>query len=203
MGEEVGTRFDVDPVLRDNDVGGLLFVARYDRERFYVEGTVGVREGRAVTENDYYPQFRTGTYGYFVSYYVANTIELRVLGARRPEASLFLDNPYYFETRNGAELRYMVGRRLNLRLSGQLGSNHYVNPVLVIETGQIVTRRDDSTELSGGFDFAISRAIAVGLTFSQDRYDSNIDYYDRKAFRISGGLRISAEFGRDEAEERR
>ncbi len=201
MAEEVQTRFDKNGELQDNDVTGLLFVARYDRERFYVEGTFGVREGKPTNPNEYYPEFRVGTYGYFVSYFVTRAFEVQVLGSRRPEASLFLDNPYYFETRNGATLKFAIGRRLSFNARGELGSNRYVNPVLVTATGEIVTRIDDTRLWGGGFDLKISRAVSVGLTATQERYSSNIDYYDRNAFRISGGLRISGDFGR--AEERR
>jgi hypothetical protein len=176
-------------------------VARYDRERFYVEGTIGVREGRPVNPTEYFPEYRTATYGYFLSYFVTRAFEVQVLGSRRPEASLFLDNPYYFETRNGATLRLAVGRRLSFNVTGELGSNRYVNPVLVVATGEIVTRIDDTRRYSGGFDLRASRAVTVGLSVTQERYDSNIDYYDRNVLRISGGLRILTDFAR--AEERR
>ena len=116
-----------------------------------------MREGKAVTPNEYFPEYRTGTYGYFVSYFVTRAFEVQVLGSRRPEASLFLDNPYYFETRNGATLRLAVGRRLSFNASGELGSNRYVNPVLVTATGEIVTRIDDTTRCGGGFDFKVSQ----------------------------------------------
>ena len=201
MAEGVETRFDENGELQDNDVSGLLFVARYDRERFYVEGTVGVREGKAVNPNEYFPEYRTGTYGYFVSFFVTRTFEVQVRGARRPEASLFLDNPYYFETRNGVTLSLAVGRRLSFNATGEIGSNRYVNPVLVTATGEIVTRIDDTTRYGGGFDIKVSRAVSVGVAATQERFHSNIDYYDRNVFRISGGLRISGDFAR--AEERR
>ncbi len=196
MAEEVETRFEENWELQDNDVTGLVFVARYDRERFYAEGTVGVREGKPVNPNEYFPEYRTGTYGYFVSFFVTRAFEVQVRGARRPKASLFLDNPYYFETRNGGTLRLAVGRRLSFNATGELGSNRYVNPVLVTATGEIITRTDDTTRFGGGFDFKVSRAVSVGVTATQERFHSNIDYYDRNVFRISGGLRVSADFGR-------
>lgn len=201
MAEEVRTRFARDGDLQDNDAASLILVARYDRKRLYVEGTAGVRHGKPVNQNGYFPEYRIGTYGYLVSFFVLPNLELRVLGSRRPEASLFLDNPYYFETRNGGVLRLAVGRRLAFNLSAQMGSNRYVNPVLVIDTGEIVTRVDDTRRFGGGFDFRVSRAVTLGLTARQERYDSNIDYYDRDVFRITGGISISADFGR--AEERR
>lgn len=198
MGEEVRTRFDANGHVQDNDVRGLLLVARYDRDRFYLEGTAGVREGKAVTPNEYFPDYRTWTYGYFASYYVTRAFEVQVRGARRPVASLFLDNPYYFETRNGLALRLAVGRRLAFHVSGELGSNRYVNPVLVTATGEIVTRVDDTTSFGGGVEFSISQSVKIGLMTTQERWDSNIDYYDRNLLRISGGLRIAADFAREE-----
>lgn len=198
MGEEVATRFEENGSLQDNDVRGLLFVARYDKERLYLEGTVGVREGKAVTPNEFFPEYRAGTYGYFASYFVTRACEIVVRGSRRPYASLFLDNPYYFETRNGVAVRLAVGRRFGFNALGELGSNRYVNPVLVTATGEIVTRIDDTTRYGGGFDYRVSRAVSLGFLVTQERYASNIDYYDRTVVRISGGLRISADFARDE-----
>jgi len=192
MGEEVQTRFVSEPELRDSDVRGALFVVRYDRDRLYVEGTFGVREGKPTTPNNYYPEFRTGTYGYYVSYFVTRSLEAQVRGWRRPVASLFLDNPYYFETQNGISLHFAAGQRLSLHVGGDFGSNRYVNPVIEIATGEIVTRNDDVKRWRGGFDFIVSKAVKVGLTVSQDRYDSNIGYYDRNVFRITGGLTLSA-----------
>jgi hypothetical protein len=198
MGEEARTRFDRNAGERDFDTKGFLFVARYDRERFYVEGRVGVREGKPVTASYAFPEFRAGTYGYFVSYFLTRPLELQVLGSRQPVAGLFLDNPVYFETRNGVNLQFSVGRRLSFHVTGELGSNRYVTPVLVVETGEIVVRRDDVTRYGGGFDFKVSPSVSVGLTATEDRWDSNIDYYDRRTLRITGGLRIAADFTREE-----
>ncbi|HQP89300.1 MAG TPA: hypothetical protein PLL76_23860 [Thermoanaerobaculia bacterium] len=198
MGEEVRTRFERNGLVRDNDVQGLLFVVRYDRERFYVEGTAGIRKGTPVSPSDLYPEFRAGSYGYFVSYFVTRTLEMQVLGSRRPEAALFLDNPYFFETRNALTLRLAVGRRLSLHILGELGANRYVNPVQVVDTGEIVVRRDEATSFGGGFDFRVSRALSVGLTAMKDRWQSNVDFYDRETFRVMGGLSIAADFSREE-----
>lgn len=200
MGEEVKSQFVTNPEVQDNNVRGVVLVARYDRKRFYVEGAVGIREGKAVNPNDFYPEFQTGTYGYFVSYVLFRPLELQVRGSRRPTASLFLDNPYFFETLNEIGFRYGLGRRVTLHVEGSIGSNRYVNPVVVTATGDIVTRVDDISRWGGGFDFAISRSVKVGLTAMQDRWDSNIDYYDRSAFRIFGGLTVAATYS---AEERR
>lgn len=197
MAEEVRTRFEREGALRDNDVQGALLVVRYDRERLYVEGTAGVREGKPVAASEIYPEFRAGTYGYFVSYVLLRPLELQVRGSRRPQAALFLDNPYFFETRNGASLRLAVGRRLSFHVLGELGSNRYVNPVLEVATGEIVVRRDDTTRYGGGFDFEVSRAVSVGVTVTKDRHDSNIDFYDRDVARVTGGLRVSADFRRE------
>lgn len=198
MGEEVATRFDANGELRDNDVTGLLLVARYERERFFVEGTAGPREGRAVTPNDYFPEYREWTYGYFASSSLGRALELSVRGSRRPVSSLFLDNPYYFETRNEVSVRFALGHRVGLRVFGGLGSNRYVNPVLVVATGEILTRVDDTTRTGGGIELRLSRSFSFTLQGTQERFDSNIDYYDRDVFRIYGGLAVSASFAREQ-----
>lgn len=198
MGEEVGIRFDQDAKLRDGNARSLFFVTRYDRERFFVEASVGATQLDAATPNEFFPESQGMTYGYFVSYFLGRPLELQVRGSRRPVASLFLDNPYYLETRNGVIVRLAVGRRLLLRATGELGSNAYVNPVVVVETGEIVVRRDSTTSYGGGVDFRVSRTVGVGLFLTKDRWDSNIDYYDRETFRVTAGLSISADFSREE-----
>lgn len=198
MGEEVQTRFVEHPELQDNDVRGALFVVRYDRDRFYLEGAFGVREGKPANPNEYYPEFRTGTYGYFASWFVLRPLELQARGWRRPYASLFVDNPYYFETANGLGLRYALGRRVTLHAEGSLGSNRYVNPVIVTSTGEVVTRVDDLTRWGAGFELTLSKAVRVGLGVSEERWDSNIDFYDRKVLRVTGGLNVSAAFTSEE-----
>lgn len=198
MVERVEARFERAPGVRDNDVRGTLVVVRYDRERFYLEGTAGVREGKPVVANDLYPEFRAGTYGYFASFFVTKRLELQLLGSRRPEAALFLDNPYYFETRNGARLRFALGRRLAVRALADVGSNRYVNPVIETETETIVVRRDAMKQWGGGLDFRVSRAVSVGLTVTKNDFDSNIGFYDREVVRVTGGLSITADFGREE-----
>ena len=197
MGEEVRTRFDQDAELRDANTRGLFFVTRYDRERFYVEARVGATEVKAVTPNDYFPDRRDTTYAYFVSYFLSRPLELQVRGARRPVASLFLDNPYYLETSNGVTVRLAVGRRVSLHATGDFGSNSYTNPVIVVDTGEIVVRRDRTSSYGAGFDFRISRAVSIGLALRTDRWDSNIDYYDRESLRLTSGLSISADFSRE------
>lgn len=198
MVERVEARFEREAVFRDNDVRGTLLVVRYDRERFYLEGTAGIREGRPVRTSELYPEFRAGTYGYFASFFVTKRLELQVLGSRRPEAALFLDNPYYFETRNGARLRLALGRRLAVRALADIGSNRYVNPVIETETETIVVRRDATRQWGGGFDFRVSRAVSVGLTVTKQDFDSNIGFYDREVVRVTGGLSVTADFGREE-----
>lgn len=198
MGEEVRTRFDQDAELRDANTRGLYFVTRYDRERFFVEATVGATEVKAVTPNVYFPELPTTAYGYFVSYFLSRPLELQVRGSRQPVASLFLDNPYYFDTSNGVSVRLAVGRRLSFHANGDLGSNTYVNPVIVVDTGEIVVRRDETTSYGGGLDFRVSRAFRVGVALTKSRWDSNIDYYDRETLRVTAGLSISTDFSREE-----
>lgn len=198
MVERVEARFEREEVVRDNDVRAALLVVRYDRGRFYVEGTAGIREGGPVVANDLYPDFRAGTYGYFASFFVTEKLELRLLGSRRPAAALFLDNPYYFETRNGARLRFSLGRRLAVHAQADVGSNRYVNPVIETETETIVVRRDATRQWGGGLDFRVSRAVSVGLTVTKSDFDSNIGFYDREVVRVTGGLSITADFGREE-----
>lgn len=198
MGEAVSTRYEEEPELRDGNARGLYLVARYDRERFYVEATVGATQVRPVTPNEYFPGSRTSAYGYLVSYFLTWPLEVRARGSRRPVASLFLDNPYFLETRNGLTLVASVGRRVSIHVTAELGSNTYLNPVIVVETGEVLVRRDGTTSYGGGFRLRLSKALSIGLTATKDRWDSNIDYYDRETVRVTGGLVVATDFRREE-----
>lgn len=198
MGEEARIRFDDNPELRDSNARGLFLVTRYDRERLYVEATVGLTEVKAETPNEYFPDRQDTAYGYFVSYVLSQPLELQFRGARRPVASLFLDNPYYFETSNSLTVRVKAGHRLSFHATGAMGSNVYVNPVIVVATGETVVRRDNTTKYGGGLDFKVSRPVSLELALTQDRWDSNIDYYDRETLRVTAGISISTDFSREE-----
>jgi hypothetical protein len=181
---------------RNNDSTGYLLVARYDRPRFYLDASGGYREGkgRDSAAPSLYPGYRTGTYSFFASYFVTREVELQVYGHRRPLDSYFLDNPYYFETRNAAAVQVALGQRVAVRGFVSIGPNSY--PTEVFVGTNLVVRKDDVTEFGGGVLFRFYRNVAVSVGGSQARYTSNIDGLTRSVLRISTGMSLKGDFSR-------
>ena len=193
--EDVKTAFVTQPADRDNSSTGYLVVAHYDREKFYVELTAGYRKSRSSETPSFYPAYSTGTYSYFASWFAGRTVEVQAFGARRPVASLFLDNPYYFENRNGAAVNVGLGERVTLRVLGEVGTNSYPVAVLVAG-GAPVTRKDPYWSAGGGFAFVVWRKVQLSVLASQSEYTSNVPGAGRSVFRITTGLSVEGDFSR-------
>jgi hypothetical protein len=181
---------------RNNDSTGYLLVARYDRPRFYLDASGGYREGkgRDGAAPSLYPGYRTGTYSFFASYFLTREVELQVFGHRRPVDSDFLDNPYFFETRNAAAVQVSLGQRVGIRGLVSIGPNSY--PTEVVVGTNLVVRKDDVTEVGGGLLFRFYRNVAVSVGGSQAKYTSNIDGLTRSVLRISAGMSLKGDFSR-------
>lgn len=177
MGLWSAARFVHQAEDKDNDAVGAQLTVRYDRERFYVDLSGGYQEATALYSPSFFPEYKTGTYSYFASYFVTRTFELQAFGSRRPQYSFFLDNPYFFETRNGLGLNMTVGRKITMGGSASVGSNAY--PVEVYSGAELVARRDDVRSLSGTVGFIVDQTLTLGVTLRQDRYTSNLPGADR------------------------
>lgn len=194
MVERVTTQFVDQPQDRDNDSLGYLLAVHYDRPRFYIDLNGGYREATARYSPSYFPPYRTGTYGYFVSYFVAAPLELQVNGHRRPVSSMFLDNPYYFETRNGIGLVWAIGARTALRASAALGTNTYPVEVIYTPTKEVITRQDDVVDTGGGISYQLTQTLGFNLSATRSRYTSNIPGADRNVFRFGLGITWTHDF---------
>jgi hypothetical protein len=183
MGEGTRALFQQEATDRNNDGYSIRALLRYDRPSFYLELSGGYAEGKAREEGGFFPEYRTGIYRVFVSWLPSRALEVQGYGWRRPQYSYFLDNPYFFETRNGGQVNYTVGTKLTLSALGYLGSNTY--PVEVLVGNQVVTRVDDTVTWGAGFNWNFWRKAVVGAIYSQDRYTSNVPGVDRTVYRIS------------------
>ena len=181
---------------RNNDSTGYLLVARYDRPRFYLDASGGYREGkgRDGAAPSLYPAYHTGTYSFFASYFLTREVELQVSGHRRPVDSFFLDNPYFFETRNAAAVQVSLGQKVGIRGFVSIGPNSY--PTEVVVGTELVARKDDVTEIGGGFLFRFYRNVAASVVASQARYASNIGGFSRSVLIISTGVSLNGDFSR-------
>jgi hypothetical protein len=186
MGQWTKAQFVNEPVDRDNEGFGALVSVRYDRERFYVELTGGYQQAKGMYEQGVFPEYRAGTYTYFVSYFVAKQVELQVSGWRRPQYSYYLDNPYFFETRNGAALNFGLGHHVMLGGNFSLGTNAY--PVEVLAGSTLVRRRDDAVTVGGTLGFVLTPTMNLAVNVRSDRYTSNVSGIDRSVLTVSGGV---------------
>ena len=181
---------------RNNDSTAYLLVARYDRPRFYLDASGGYREGkgRDGAAPSLYPAYHTVTYSFFASYFLTREVELQVYGHRRPVDSFFLDNPYFFETRNAAAVQVSLGQKVGIRGFVSIGPNSY--PTEVVVGTELVARKDDVTEIGGGFLFRFYRNVAASVVASQARYASNIGGFSRSVLIISTGVSLNGDFSR-------
>jgi hypothetical protein len=189
--EQVRTQFVNQAQDRDNDANSYVLVARLDQPRFYIDLTGGYREGTARSSDSFFPPYRTGLYGYFVSYFLNRSLKLQGYGWRRPVNSLSLDNPYYFETRNGGGVSVGLGARMALQGFVLVGSNSY--PMDVLVDGAPVRRVDDVTTFGGGFTFQIHRTTKLLVQGTSDQYRSDVPGSDRSIFRLSTALSFEGE----------
>ena len=179
-------RFKSEGQDRDSDGQSLRLHGRYDQSSFYVELTGGYATAEGHEALSYFPKYRTGVYRWFVSYFPSEVLELQAYGWRRPVYSYFLDNPYFFETRNGLQLNLKVTPRIVLSAFGNVGSNRY--PVEVLVYDSIVTRKDDVVSWGGGLSWNVWRAARVSAVYAKDRYTSNLPGVPRDVFRVSLNL---------------
>lgn len=185
--ESARTSFVVDGPARDNKSHAYLLGIHYDRPRFFVNLTGGYRKGGLCNCIGAFPSYQTATGSYFMSFIPVHRLELQVYGHRGPIYSLFQQNPYYLETRNGGGPVVHLGRRLALHAFGEFGTNSY--PVGVEAQGAvIITRHDTAKTWGGGASFAIMRSGALTLMASRTRYTSNFPGFNRSVFRLTAGF---------------
>jgi hypothetical protein len=193
-----GTRADyaTAPITRNNESTGYLIVARYDRPRFYVALGGGYREGRGQGDLTTFPPYSTGTYDFFLSYFVTHALELQAYGSRRPAPSIDVLNSYFLETRNGVGLGLALGKRVSLRGAVELGSNDYPRQTVVLSDGQLARRTDNFVTVRGQVGFLFYRSAVLTLNASNERVTSNLQGAERSVFRFWTGLSFGGEWMR-------
>ncbi len=169
---------------RDNRTTAYLLGIYYNRERLFVNLNGGYRVGRPYNGSSFTP-FSTTTGSYFVSYFLTQ-VELQAYGHRQQEYSLFSNNAYFVETRNGGELTIRIGYRLRLHGYGEYGTNDY--PVPVSTGGTELIRRDHFTTVGGGFSTLLFRNASIMALVNRANISSNIPGHDRSILRFTTNL---------------
>jgi len=193
--EETRTEFVLSNPERANRSTAYLLGVHYDRPRFYVNLTAGYREGRGTEPGTSFPEYRTGTGTYFVSWFLAHPVEVLAYGHRGVVYGRFVDNSYFFETRNGVGVNLHVGLRILLHGFGEYGTNGYPVPVEISE-GVSIARRDIAKAWGGGLSFNVFRSAAFTVIAREDRYTSNIPELGRRVFRVTTGFTLEGDFSR-------
>lgn len=187
MVEETSTEFVLDPHLRDNESEALLLGIHYDRPKFFVNLTAGERDGRPANGSSF-PAYSEWTGSYFAQYSLTAPVDVEVFGNRDVVYGLFVDNPYFLETRQGVGLRVELGRRLAVRVWGEEGQNDY--PVLVSTTGGARERSDDVQTLGASLSIPVWRDLALTIAGTESDYDSSIGGFDRSIVRFTTTLNL-------------
>jgi len=188
--EKTTTKFLINDT-RNNESNAFIAGLHYDRPRSYINLSIGTREGKGAGPGiNTFPEYSETTGSYYAFHELSSGITLDVYGRRGVEYSLTVQNPYFFETRNGAGIVLPVGHRLALRAFGEMGPNSYPIPV------NGVKRTDDVTTWGGGFSMRLYRSLVLSTIASNTNYDSTLDSNNRSVFRVTTVVTASTGFFR-------
>jgi hypothetical protein len=172
---------------RNNESDAVIAGIRYDRPRTFFNFSAGSRTGKARREATAFPRYTTATGSYYAAHEFPVRTVIDVYGHRGLVYSLYADNAYFIETRNGAGLVVPLGRRLAVRAFGETGSNRYPRAV------ESVKRSDDVATYGGGLAIRLYRSLALTAIATNTRYTSNVPGLDRSILRVMTIISIQRE----------
>ncbi len=175
---------------RNNGSHAVLLGVHYDRPRTFINLSAGSRTGEADARSAAFPRYRTATGSYYASHELPARALVDVYGHRRLVYSLYADNAYYIETRNGAGIVIPLGRRIAVRAFGESGTNDYPHAI------QSVKRSDDAKTWGGGLAFRFYRDIGLTTVVTKTQYTSNVAGQDRSLLRVLTAISLQREFFR-------
>lgn len=177
---------------RDNTSGAVILGVHYERPRTFLNLSIGSRRGQSNSSSGAFPSYRATTGSYYASHQFATPALIDAYGRRGVTYGLFLDNPYFFETINGAGITVPVGQRFAVRGFGEIGTNHY--PVAVLAAGTRVVRNDDMRAVGGGIAVRLYRTLVVAAVATSTKYDSNIPNFIRSVVRLTTTVSFRGDF---------
>jgi hypothetical protein len=175
---------------RNNASRAVLLGLHYDRPRTFINLTAGSRTGEADVRSAAFPRYRTATGSYYASHELAARAALDVYGHRRLVYSLYADNAYFIETRNGVGIVVPVGRRIAVRAFGETGTNNYPRAVLSVK------RTDDAKTWGGGLAFRFYRDVGLTTVVTKTQYTSNVAGQERSLLRVFTAISLQRELFR-------
>jgi hypothetical protein len=174
--EETFTKFVFFPELNDNQSGAYLINIRYDRPRFFLILSAGYREGKPYNGSSF-SSYATPTGGYFVSYFLTESLELQATGDRRETYGLLV--PAFLQTRYGGSIILRVYRDFHLRAIGLWGTNKYGSTT----SGAGYTDRTE--DYGGGVSTTIfHKKVLWSLSATESKLHSGLPGLDRSALRV-------------------
>lgn len=180
--EETTSEFERDPT-RDFDTRGMMIGVHYDRPRTFINLSAGQRTaevpGRGIEAEE-----TTGSY--YLARRVGSRSELQFFGRRHLVPALYLENPFFLESRNGVALELKTGSRASIRFSAENGENDYPQPVQI--GSEAVQRFDDVVAYAARLQVRLFSRVTFQLNASQTEYDSNIVGADRSVLRYTTGI---------------
>jgi len=183
---ETGRAEFVTATYNDNSTDAIILGMHYDRPKFYVNLNGGTRHIEPRGPVSTFPE-TTGPMGsYFAAYQLTAPIVVDAYGHLGLAYSLFTENRYFDERRNGLGATWLVGHRVGLRAYAERGENRYAK----IE-GQPLRRSDDIDIVGGGIAFKFYRDAVVSFVASDSRYSSNVDTFDRSVFKLEARLSLT------------
>jgi len=191
-----GTRseFVERPQEANNQSVAYLIGIHYARPRLFVNLSGGYRKGRPYNGSTF-PEYKTPTGSYFVSYFLVRSLEVQAFGRRGISYGRRSPIPTYFiESRNGGGLNLQVHPRLLLRGYGEYGTNDY--PVSELLGEVFVKHRDKASTVGGGFSALIYRKIVLTGLVNQSKYDSLFPGLTRTVVRFATSLSFEGELAR-------
>lgn len=192
--EETRSEFVERPREEDNQSLAYLLGIYYNRPRFFVNLSGGYRRGRPYNQSAF-PEYKTATGSYFVSYFLLRKLEAQVYGRRGISyGSLFPRPTYFIESRTGGGLNFEVHPRVLLRGYGEYGTNDYSAPELLEE---VLTKRTDKVSvLGGGFSALLYRKVVLTALATRSAYTSLFPGLTRTVVRITTTLSFAGELAR-------
>lgn len=185
MYEMTDADFPEDESFAKNEGDATLVGFQYDRDDLYVNGVIGQRTIEYPGSGA--PKFDETTGSIQLGWQLVRRTELRLRVSQRPQYSTFIENPYFLESRQGAQLLVPMGQRFLVFGGAETGKNEYQAPVMAGD--EKVARNDDVSTWEAGIGYRLFRSAVLTFSAKVDDYDSNLAGFDRKV--VTTGMKLS------------
>ncbi|MGK2856207.1 MAG: outer membrane beta-barrel protein [Thermoanaerobaculia bacterium] len=185
MVEATDADFPDDPDFPNAEGEAILAGVEYERDSLFVNIVGGRRTIDYSKPSDV--EFDEFTGSIAAGWRLVRRTQIQVRASRSPKYSIFIDNPYFLETRQGARLVVPMGSRYLTFVGGETGKNEYQTPVNA--GGVLVERVDDETTWEAGIGIRVFRSSILTFSLTNEDYQSNVPGFDREV--VTTGFSLS------------